>query len=240
MEPMNVTALLHALLDYRHHCVGDCCKCSEMLLKVVLNRRGAMRFQPFCVGMVAAEMIVRGAQGSVFEPVRLCADRTLSMKASSMKNIGLVILLALASTAFTASAQQAAAATATTAPTAPAWKYKTKQLSRDEVDVLLAKPDKLLVLDVRRPDEHIRYGSFPVFLSVQASELEKQLAYLPKDRLILTVSNHAQRAGAAGDLLAAKGYTIAGATGSEDYEREGGKAVAHVQPPAPRAAASAP
>lgn len=201
----------------------------------------AMRFCVFCVGMVAAEMVVRGAQGSAFEPVRMRADRTLSMKASSMKNIGLVVLLALASAAFTASAQQAAAtATAAAAPAAPAWKYKTKQLSRDEVDVLLAKPDKLLVLDVRRPDEHIRYGSFPVFLSVQASELEKQLAYLPKDRLILTVSNHAQRAGAAGDLLAAKGYTIAGATGSEDYEKEGGKAVAHVQPPAPRAAASAP
>jgi rhodanese-related sulfurtransferase len=98
----------------------------------------------------------------------------------------------------------------------------------------------LLVLDLRRPDELIRYGSFPVFISIQARDLEKYLAYLPRDRVILTVSNHAQRAGAAADLLASRGYTVAGAAGSEDYEQEGGKAVTHIQPPPPRAAASAP
>jgi rhodanese-related sulfurtransferase len=133
-----------------------------------------------------------------------------------------------------ASAQTSAAPAS--APAAQAWKYKTKRLVAKEVDALLAQPEKLLVLDLRRPDELIKYGSFPVFLNVQNRDLEKQLAYLPKDRVILTVSNHAQRAGAAGDILAAKGYTIAGATGSEDYEQEGGKAVAHIQPPAPRVA----
>jgi len=136
-----------------------------------------------------------------------------------------------------ASAQQAASAPAGQA--AQVWKYKTKRLVHTEVDTLLAQPDKLLVLDLRRPDELIKYGSFPVFLNVQNRELEKQLAYLPKDRAILTVSNHAQRAGAAGDILAAKGYTIAGATGSEDYEQEGGKAVVHIQPPPPRVAGAA-
>lgn len=135
-------------------------------------------------------------------------------------------------------AQQAAAPAASTAAAQP-WKYKTKHLSVAEVDALLAKPEKLLVLDVRRPDELIKYGSFPAFLNVQNASLEKHLAYLPKDRAILTVSNHAQRAGAAGDLLAAKGYTIAGAAGSEDYEQEGGKAVVHIQPPVPRPAAAA-
>jgi rhodanese-related sulfurtransferase len=130
------------------------------------------------------------------------------------------------------SAQQAPDA-ATPKPAA-AWKYKTKRLARAEIDALLAHPDKLLVLDVRRPDEQIRYGSFPVFLSVQNAELEKQLAYLPKERAILTVSNHSGRAGAAGDLLASRGFTVVGAAGSEDYEREGGKAVAHIQAPPPR------
>jgi rhodanese-related sulfurtransferase len=117
------------------------------------------------------------------------------------------------------------------------WAYKTPQLKRAQVDALLAQPGKLLVLDVRRPDEQIKYGAFPVFLSVQHRDLEKHLAYLPQDRLILTVSNHAHRAGAAGDLLAAKGFKVVGATGSEDYEKEGGTAVSHLQPPAPRPAA---
>ncbi|MEX8518316.1 MAG: rhodanese-like domain-containing protein [Leptothrix sp. (in: b-proteobacteria)] len=148
------------------------------------------------------------------------------------------LALALVLTASLASAQQATAPVAA-ASAAPVWKYKTKHLSAADVDALLAHPEKILVLDVRRPDELIQYGSFPVFLNVQNKDLDKNLAYLPKDRAIITVSNHAQRAGAAGDLLAAKGYTIAGAAGSEDYEKEGGKAVSHIQPPPPRTAAAA-
>lgn len=133
----------------------------------------------------------------------------------------------------------AQAQTAASAPAAAAeWKFKTKRLKAAEVDALLAQPDKVLVLDLRRPDELIRYGSFPVFLNIQNRELDKHLAWLPRDRAILTVSNHAVRAGRAGDLLAEKGYTIAGATGSEDYENEGGKAVAHIKPPPPRAQAA--
>lgn len=128
----------------------------------------------------------------------------------------------------------------TAAASAPAveWKFKTKRLKAAEVDALLAQPEKLLVLDLRRPDELIKYGSFPVFLNIQNRDLDKHLAYLPRDRVILTVSNHAVRAGRAGDLLAEKGFHVAGATGSEDYEQEGGKAVAHIQPPAPRAQAA--
>lgn len=130
-------------------------------------------------------------------------------------------------------------AQAQTAASAPAeWKYKTQRLKAAEVDALLAQPDKLLVLDLRRPDELIKYGSFPVFLNIQNKDLEKHLAYLPKDRAILTVSNHAVRAGRAGDILTEKGFKVAGATGSEDYENEGGKAVAHIQAPPPRAQAA--
>lgn len=116
------------------------------------------------------------------------------------------------------------------------WKYKAKRLDRAEVDALLAQPDKLLVVDVRRPDELIKYGSFPVFISVQNKDMEKHLAYLPKDRKILTVSNRASRAGAAADLLASKGFDVAGATGSDDYAKQGGTAVVNIAPPAQSAA----
>ncbi|MEO8153935.1 MAG: rhodanese-like domain-containing protein [Rhizobacter sp.] len=152
-------------------------------------------------------------------------------------SIASALMLALALGASFASAQQAASAPGAAA--AQVWKYKTRRLAATEIDALLAQPDKLLVLDLRRPDELIKYGSFPVFLNVQNKELEKSLAYLPKDRAILTVSNHAQRAGAAGDLLAAKGFTVVGAAGSEDYEHDGGKAVAHIQAPPPRVASAA-
>jgi rhodanese-related sulfurtransferase len=151
-----------------------------------------------------------------------------------MKHLPTLALAALLGLSFIAHAQTTAAPPAAAASAAQ-WKYKTPRLKAAEVDALLAQPEKLLVLDLRRPDELIKYGSFPVYLNIQNKELEKQLAYLPKDRVILTVSNHAQRAGRAGDLLSEKGFKVVGATGSEDYEQEGGKAVAHIQPPAPRA-----
>ncbi|MBV8470742.1 MAG: rhodanese-like domain-containing protein [Burkholderiaceae bacterium] len=146
------------------------------------------------------------------------------------------LLASLAALGSAAHAQQNAAPPAAAA--SAAWKYKTTHVHRADIDALLAHPDKVLLLDLRRPDEQIQYGSFPAFLSIQFTELEKSLDYIPRDRQILTVSNHAQRAGAAGDLLASKGYRVAGAAGSEEYENEGGKQVAHIRPPAPRPASA--
>ncbi len=148
------------------------------------------------------------------------------------------MLSLLASTAF---AQQTAATPP--APAAPAsaqaWIYKTKQLDRAHIDALLKTPKKVLVIDVRRPDELTAKGSFPVYLNIQAKELENSLAYIPKDRVIITVSNHAHRAGAAGDLLTSKGFKVAGAAGSEDYEAQGGT-ITRVLPPPPKSVALAP
>ena len=103
-------------------------------------------------------------------------------------------------------------------------------LTVPELDALLAKPDHVLLIDVRRPDEVSTVGGFPVYLSVQASDLEKSLAWIPKDRTIVTVSNHAGRAGKAADLLSSKGFKVAGAVGAETYEKAGGK-IAHVKVP---------
>ena len=151
-----------------------------------------------------------------------------SLKTRRAVAVAVIALVASASSL----AQQAAA---------DVWKYKTQRLDRSAVDALLAKPEKLVVIDVRRPDELTAKGSFPVYLNIQAKEIESALLYIPKDRVIITVSNHAHRAGAVGDLLASKGFKVAGATGSEDYEAQGGKAVVRVPVPVkPSAAASAP
>ncbi|MGQ3057344.1 MAG: rhodanese-like domain-containing protein [Nevskia sp.] len=91
-----------------------------------------------------------------------------------------------------------------------------------QLDALLARPDQLLLIDVRRPEEVASKGRFPVFLNIQASELADSLKFIPKDRALVTVSNHAGRAGAAGDLLAAKGFKVAGAIGVANYLEQGG------------------
>jgi rhodanese-related sulfurtransferase len=117
--------------------------------------------------------------------------------------------------------------------------YKTPKLNRSQFDALLAKPGKLLVIDVRRPDELTKIGGFPVYLSIQSGDLEKSLSYIPKDRKIVTVSNHAGRAGAAGDLLTGKGFKVAGAVGVQNYEEEGG-VLAKIAPPPAAAQAQSP
>lgn len=128
-----------------------------------------------------------------------------------MKRLALLILLATA----VSFAQQPGAEPAS----------KAKILTRAEFDALLASPGRVLLIDVRRPTEIAQNGGFPVYLNIQAADLEKHLAEIPKDRPLIVVSNHAHRAGIAADLLASKGFKIAGAIGAQVYESEGGTIV---------------
>jgi rhodanese-related sulfurtransferase len=121
----------------------------------------------------------------------------------------------------------------------PRYTFKTQRLNRAQLDALFAKPEGLLVLDIRRPDELTEIGGFPVYLSIQVSDLEKSLAYLPKDRTIVVVSNRAHRAGAAGDLLTSHDFKVAGAIGVLDYAEQGGTII-KIEKPAAQAAAAAP
>ena len=150
-----------------------------------------------------------------------------------------------ATTAFAADnppAPVAAAQPATTNPAPvtpandPAYTYKTLRLNRAAFDALAARPGELLVLDVRRPDELTKVGGFPVYLSIQTKEVQNSLAYIPRDRLIVVVSNRAHRAGAVGDLLSSYGFHVVGAIGVRDYEDEGGSLL-KIAPPAQNAAA---
>jgi rhodanese-related sulfurtransferase len=149
-----------------------------------------------------------------------------------------LLILAAASSAMSAFAAEPAA------QPAAAPKSLAHELSRGEFEALLAKPDQLLIIDVRRPDELTKIGGFPVYLSVQIKELENSLAWIPKGRTIVTVSNHASRSGRAADLLAAKGFKVAGTVGAQTFEEQGGKLTKFEVPPprtgAPTAAAAAP
>jgi len=155
-----------------------------------------------------------------------------------------IAAFALAATTALFAAQaiaQDASATSSAAASAPrAYNYKSPHLNRAQIDALLARPEQVVVIDVRRPDELTAIGGFPVYLSIQPKDLEQRLAYIPKDRLIVTVSNHAARAGAAGDLLSAKGFKVAGAAGVQEYEAEGGSLVKVAAPIRPTTAAANP
>ncbi len=112
-----------------------------------------------------------------------------------------------------------------TAPAAAGAPYQaiSAKLNRQQLDGLLAYPDQVLLIDVRRPDEIATIGGFPAYLSVQAKDIESGAVFIPRDRTLITVSNHAGRALKAADALLAKGFKIGGAVGAQDYESEGGK-----------------
>ena len=142
-----------------------------------------------------------------------------------------LFVLAIASSAMSAFAAESAAK-----PTPP--KPLSHELTRAEFEQLLTKPNDLLIIDLRRPDELTRIGGFPVYLSIQAKDLEQQLAWIPKDRTIVTVSNHAARSGRAADLLTSKGFKVAGLLGAMTYEEQGGLLTKIAVPP-PRTGAPA-
>ena len=143
------------------------------------------------------------------------------------------LLLFCAATTFAQDAGRPRRVTGSTTPISHA-----HVLTRVELDKLLAAPKDLLIIDVRRPDEVSSIGGLPVYLSVQLGDLQKSLEWIPKGRTIVTVSNHARRAGVAADLLASKGFKVAGAAGVQTYEQEGGKLTKVVIPPPPAAAAT--
>jgi len=112
-------------------------------------------------------------------------------------------------------------------------KSQAKVLTRAEFDDLFSKPDQILIIDVRRPDEIKDIGGFPVYLNVQIGDLEKSLDWIPKSRTIITVSNHAARGGRAADILTKNGFTVAGTIGVQTYEQAGGTLAKIITPPAP-------
>jgi rhodanese-related sulfurtransferase len=150
-----------------------------------------------------------------------------------MKNIFEKIILVMILTATPLFAADNAVEDKKSTTPAAEYKYKTPKLDRKQFDALLAKPAKLTIIDVRRPDELTTKGGFPVYLSIQATEIENSLAFIPKDRNIVTVSNHAGRAGAAADLLASKGFKVVGAVGAQNYEEQGGT-LSKITPPEPK------
>ena len=147
----------------------------------------------------------------------------------------LLILLTLSATSVNA------ADTDKKEPAAAAEPYKPKatQLHRADFDKLIASPEQILIIDLRRPDEISTIGGFPVYLNIQADQLEKSLSSIPKERTLITVSNHSGRSGKAADILTSNGFKVAGHLGAQYYEEEGGK-LTKVAIPAPKPATEEP
>lgn len=121
-----------------------------------------------------------------------------------------------------AGASSIAMAQTAPAPAGEAAPSKIPVLTRAQIDAYLAQPEKVLFIDVRRPDEVSEIGGFPAYLSIPISELDRFIKVIPRDRGLILVSNHAGRAQKGAEVLSAAGLTVLGAAGVEGYEKEGG------------------
>lgn len=150
------------------------------------------------------------------------------MNSIRFRSAAVAVAVVLAGMAGTAPAQQAAPAGEAKAPA-----YKAHVLTNAELDALLARPETVLIIDVRRPDEISSIGGFPVYLNIQPADIAARAQSIPRDRTIVTVSNHAARAGRSADQLTELGFKVAGAIGAQTYEEQGGK-LTHIAVPPPR------
>jgi rhodanese-related sulfurtransferase len=142
----------------------------------------------------------------------------------------LIVLTMLSTAAFAQDATQGAqTAHHASAPT------RAKKLTNAELDKYLAHPEKVLLIDVRRPDEISTIGGFPVYLNIQIKDLKNHLGEIPKEREIITVSNHSARAAVAADLLADNGFKVLGAVGADTYQKDGGTLAVKFPVPPPHA-----
>src|ERR1700733_2815596 len=110
-------------------------------------------------------------------------------------------------------------------------KSQAKVLTRAEFDDLFSKPDQILIIDVRRPDEIKDIGGFPVYLNVQIGDLEKSLDWIPKRRTGRARSGHSdkerlysRRHDRSSNLRASWGHSRQNhhAAGSDHHSREEG------------------
>jgi rhodanese-related sulfurtransferase len=106
---------------------------------------------------------------------------------------------------------------------APQDKPAGKEIKRAELDAFLAHPEKIFVLDLRGPDEIAKIGTLPGYVNIPIAQLESRLSEVPKDKIILPVSNHSVRAWKAQAILEKHGYQVPGGIGVQNYEKEGGK-----------------
>lgn len=140
-------------------------------------------------------------------------------ESSLLRNTGCAVAaIAIAWGASTAQPAFAQAATVAAAAVQPG----VTVLNKEQIDQFLATPDKVVFIDLRRPDELASIGGLPVYLNIQISELDRFLSYIPRDRSVVTVSNHAGRAQKAAGLLQKSGFNVVGAVGVQDYEKQGG------------------
>jgi len=63
----------------------------------------------------------------------------------------------------------------------------SQDISTDELTKLLEKKENVFWLDVREPKELVELGTVPGYVNIPLGQLEKRLAEIPKDKVVVTL-----------------------------------------------------
>jgi rhodanese-related sulfurtransferase len=92
-----------------------------------------------------------------------------------------------------------------------------KKLGYEEIVKLLEKPQDVLFIDVREPNEIELTGTLKGALTIPVGQLAARLKEVPKGRPVVPFCKLGGRATRAANLLEEKGYRTVGIFGLEEY-----------------------
>ena len=92
-----------------------------------------------------------------------------------------------------------------------------KKITYEELVKLLEKPQDVLLIDVREPNEIEVTGTLKGALTIPVGQLADRLKEVPKDKPVVAFCRRGGRATRASNLLDEKGYKTLGVFGLEEY-----------------------
>ena len=109
-----------------------------------------------------------------------------------------------------------------------------KKLTPEEMRALVEGSKKFFFLDVREPKELEELGTLHGYVNIPLGELEKRVAEIPKDMLVVVACNHAVRAAKGALILEKAGYQQIQICALSEYKEKGYEVIHPKAPEKPR------
>ena len=100
-------------------------------------------------------------------------------------------------------------------------KSDAKQLTTDDIKKLVDSKAKMVVVDVREPDELEKLGTLEGVMNIPLGQVESRWSEVPKDVPLVVLCNRGARAGKAADVFKEHGYKDVSYGGLREWKARG-------------------